>query len=257
MGIFNELCPYVLLALGRGSIEKGIQITMPAWGKDGYFEFQNGARVTMVNRYVYVIRPLGYKLNPDKGPAFAAVDIATLGIPAQGDFSLYIGSGEPHPGDIKSHLKPAIFTVCIDKKHGGVAQDITRSAVGNALVAAASLERCRFVWISLNCNTYSVLHYLPDARGQPGKPYRDTDNVLGYRRSDGTLPPAVAESNLTTRVAVEVAMACASHDGAVGAETPQKRRGGPPDGMPGCEKHVHNFDHPSWQLFIEASPCSG
>ena len=146
---------------------------------------------------------------------------------------------------------------CIDKKHSGVAQDITRPAVGNALVAAASLERCRFVWISLNCNTYSVLHYLPDARGQPGKPYRDTDNVLGYRRSDGTLPPAVAESNLTTRVAVEVAMACASHDGAVGAETPQKRRGGPPDGMPGCEKHVHNFDHPSWQLFIEASPCSG
>ena len=48
-------------------------------------------------------------------------------------------------------------------------------------------------------------------------------------------------------------MACASHDGAIGAETPQKRRGGPPDGMPGCEKHVHNFDHPSWQMFINAT----
>ena len=26
--------------------------------------------------------------------------------------------------------------------------------------------------------------------------------------------------------------------------------------MPGCDKHVHSFDHPSWQMFINATGAS-
>ena len=71
--MLNKACPYVLLALGRASIEKGVILLMPAWGADGHFAYPNGVRVTFHNRYVLVIRPIGYKFNPDKAIALFSV----------------------------------------------------------------------------------------------------------------------------------------------------------------------------------------
>ena len=62
--VFHPPCPYVLLAIGRGSWEQGISMFMPAWGGVGFFEYPNGVRVMLYNRFVYVLRPVGYKNSP-------------------------------------------------------------------------------------------------------------------------------------------------------------------------------------------------
>ena len=56
--IINTLCPYVLLSLGRASIEQGIRLHMPGWGEDGYFVYPNGVKVTLLNKMVFVVQPI-------------------------------------------------------------------------------------------------------------------------------------------------------------------------------------------------------
>lgn len=53
--ILNTACPYILIPVGKLSRTRGIELYMPPWGKDGYFEYPNGVRVRMVNRNVWVI----------------------------------------------------------------------------------------------------------------------------------------------------------------------------------------------------------
>lgn len=53
--ILNTACPYVLIPVGKLSRTKGIELYMPPWGKDGYFQYPNGVRIRMVNRNVWVI----------------------------------------------------------------------------------------------------------------------------------------------------------------------------------------------------------
>lgn len=53
--ILNPSCPYVLVPVGRLSHTKGVEVNMPAWGRDGHFRFPNGVRVRMVNKNVWVI----------------------------------------------------------------------------------------------------------------------------------------------------------------------------------------------------------
>ena len=251
--IVNRLCPYVLLALGRASIEKGLSMWMPAWGEDGYFAYPNGVKVVIHNRHVLVVRPIGYKVNPARTMLAAIVSPADLGVPTDGDFAFYLGSGDDRPGDIQSWLKSTIPVVCVDKCRGGVAHDCSGLGVSRAIVEASSWPRCRFVFVSFGCNTFSVLHYLPDAQGRPGRPYRDIDHPLGFQRADGTRPPIVEESNATIRCAAEAMMACFAHGGEFGAETPAHRRAGTPDAMPGCEKHACMYDTPSFKLLIASS----
>ena len=46
--IFNPKCAYVLIAIGRASIQQGVKLVMPAWGADGYFEYPNAVRVPVL-----------------------------------------------------------------------------------------------------------------------------------------------------------------------------------------------------------------
>ena len=100
--IFNPKCAYVLIAIGRASIQQGVKLVMPAWGADGYFEYPNAVRVPVLNRNVLIIRPLGYKLSPSH--ALAMSSASAIGIPPDGDFGLYLGAGQPWSGDIASQL---------------------------------------------------------------------------------------------------------------------------------------------------------
>jgi len=59
--VLHEACPYALWSPGRASIECGVSLSMPAWGKDGFVEFTSGICVSFINQHVLVLRPLGYK----------------------------------------------------------------------------------------------------------------------------------------------------------------------------------------------------
>lgn len=72
--ILNPSFPYVLVPVGRLSHTKGVEVHMPAWGRDGHFEYPNGVRVRMVNRNVWVIadhvdRPKDDMGNPSRAIA--------------------------------------------------------------------------------------------------------------------------------------------------------------------------------------------
>ena len=246
--ILNRLCAYVLIALGRASREQGVKAVMPSWGHNGYFEYPSGVRVTLLNRHVLIVRPIGYKLNPERSPAaMSAVTPDALGIPPDGDFGLYLGGGDQRPGDLESQLAGTIRVAVIDTRRGGVLHDLTSVTVVALLIEAAGWKRCRFVFISIECRTWSSALLLPDAKGNPGKPYRDIDNVLGIKDENGRLPPIVEAHNFMTRAAAAIARSNLIHEGMVIAETPACRREGSEDATPGCERHVHMFDHPSWR----------
>ena len=250
--ILNRTCAYVLLALGRASKEQGVRMVMPEWGGDGYFVYPNGIRVTLLNRNVLLVRPIGYKPSPERSMATAnasasAVTLEALGIPVDGDFGMYLGANHPRPGDLEAQLTGSIRLVCIDTCRGGVLHDLTSPSVTEALVDAASLARCRFAYSSVECRTWSSALFLPDAKGQPGRPYRAwPDHVLGFEGHDGKLPPNVEEANAMARCAAAVCRAVAAHGGFFLAETPACRRTGQPDETTGCEQHASMLDHPAW-----------
>ena len=65
--ILNERCAYVLLALGKASRDSGLELTMPAWGNDCQAKFPNGVTITLLNRDILVLRPLGYRPSITRG----------------------------------------------------------------------------------------------------------------------------------------------------------------------------------------------
>jgi hypothetical protein len=67
--VLHEECPYALWSPGRASIERGVSLSMPGWGEDGFFEFPNSIRICFFNHFVLVLRPLGYKESPRHAPA--------------------------------------------------------------------------------------------------------------------------------------------------------------------------------------------
>jgi len=62
--VLHEACPYALWSPGRASIERGVSLSMPGWGKDGFAKFTSGIRVSFINQHVLVLRPLGYTRRP-------------------------------------------------------------------------------------------------------------------------------------------------------------------------------------------------
>jgi len=103
--ILNKACAYVLLSLGRASIEKGLSTDIPAWGADCFATFPNGVIVKLLNRNVLALRPIGYKDSPARG-LVAAVSADQLGIPDECDFFLYLGSGPRRRGGNTPYTYP-------------------------------------------------------------------------------------------------------------------------------------------------------
>ena len=74
---------------------------MPPYGADGSFTYPNGVRITLLNRYVLGVRPIGYKLSPQSRlGCLASSAVHALGVPAQGLYFVYIGSNTRRKGDI-------------------------------------------------------------------------------------------------------------------------------------------------------------
>ena len=253
--ILHEPCPYVLLAIGLGSIQQGISLWVPAWGAAGYFEFPSGVQVPLLNTGVTVVRPIGYKVHPSAG--LAAVTVSDLGVPAEGRFILSICSGRRRTGDLGEQLLGDTAVVHIDLLVGGCKHNIVFPAVAVALVEAAGYDRCDGSFMALDCSTWSTAHLLPRSDGTPGKALRAyPDEVCGILNADGTLPRKVAEANTSSEHAVQIARACRSHGAPVMCETPACRRAGTVDHIRGCESHAYMYDHPAWRSFIKDSGAS-
>lgn len=75
--ILNTACPYILIPVGKLSRTKGIELCMPPWGKDGYFQYPNGVRVRMVNRNVWVIADHVEQAHPHKHADVAQTSATT------------------------------------------------------------------------------------------------------------------------------------------------------------------------------------
>lgn len=256
--IYNPSCAYVLLSIGRASIEQGVEMMMPAWGEAGTITYPNGVAITVHNRRVLVLRPIGYKQTPL--PTLAGVTPSDLGIPVEGNYVLYLGSGPQKDTDVDHQLqgmRATVRAVMIDIRIGGTAHDLTRRPVAAALISAARDGRCVGVIASIRCKTWSVATIMPCTDGRPGKPYRDCDHILGIPDDKGGVPPAVVEANLETEHTTEIIMAALSHGGFVMAEQPARRTpetaSRPEHVIPGCERSVHMFDHPAWKLVAEVS----
>jgi len=244
--ILNESCPYILIAIGRASHEQGVSLPLPAWGKDGFFEFPDGVQLSFLNRQVFVLRPMGYTESPST--ALVAVRAEDFGIPEEGPYGLYLCSGPARAGDVTSHLEGDFPFVRIDKLLG---HDLSLRPVASALIGAAASERCMSVLASLECRTWSSALFLPDSKGNPGKPLRDTDNVLGKQGLSPLERAKVDEANAVTLHCGQIVWMCASRGCGYIAESPVRRSGGTPDSIDGCEKHVIYLDHPAWRALTK------
>ena len=160
-------------------------------------------KVTTAEKVAVAIELLGGKLEhhepkvkqakTKQPPAISTTDV---GVPTVGCFILYLGAGLPHEGDFASWVdaaeaagwktKPAV--VNIEIKIGKETHDLRRTAVVEALVAAATCGRCVGVLVSLECTTWSAAHFLPDKYGKPGRPWCNANYVLGIPGADGDVP---------------------------------------------------------------------
>ena len=197
--------------------------------------------------------------------ALSLVTFESLGIPDEGDFGIYVASGERRDGDVGWQLRDGITVACIDLGVGGQAHNLNNPAVVRSMLQAAGSPRCQFIFKSLDCSTRTAAHFLPDAQGRPGRPWRDGFHVLGFVRPDGTLPRRVQEADQVVALGAQLGLAVASHGGHFLAETPACRGDGcgglvtaaePGDALDGAEAHVYMYDHPAWRHLIEVTNAS-
>ena len=166
-------------------------------------------------------------------------------------YFLYLGSGPAREGDLSSQLERigGFPIINVDIKIGGYDHDFSHSDVQRHIFKIASDKRCKGVFISIPCKTFSVL------RGKPGVensyPLRDLDHVLGIPREDGTLPHKVIESNAMSDFAARVMAAVHSNGGVFVAESPPSRAAGSRFPIEGRERHACQFDHPAWKQVCE------
>ena len=258
--IKNVNCPYILIAVGRASLEMGAALFMPGYGENGTLAFKGGITVTVHNRKVLALRPLGYKISPAAAPALAATT-ADIGVPANGDFAYYIGSGPRHEHDIARHaseLGVEAFIVFIDIAVAGELHNLLKRPTIASMLVGAKLDRCRGAIVSIRCKSWSAAHLMPKPDGTPGTALRDfPDAIEGILRADGTLPRSVTEGNTETEHITEVCHAIAKHDGFLMVEMPTRRRAGstllPHLALEGCERHAHMLDHPAWVQLKKAT----
>ena len=255
--ILNETCPYALLAPGRASIEKGLSLSMPGWGADGFMSYPNGVTIRVYNRNVLALRPLGYKPSPSLGLAASVHD---LGIPTSGDWIPFICYGPRRDGDVIHHARELGISACVvpfDIKLGGDSHDITTRRFVDCLCSAIDHQgkaRCIGGAFSIRCKTWSASQHLPDSRGNPAKPRRShPDHILGVPDENGNIPAAISEANTESEHAVEIATCIAKHHGFVIVETPGRRRRGSTHfdwhALSDCDNHAHMLDHPAWLRF--------
>ena len=189
------------------------------------------------------IPPGGYRT-----PGALANLLLALGVPATGQYYMYLGSNVPRPGDVASHLRDIsdIPLLSIDTKVGGYQHDLSDSIVGDAVVTAASDVRCLGVLTSLPCKLWSSVRS-ELGEGVNARPVRDCDFPLGYRDVSGNIPAPVLAANKVVDVAAAAMAGVFAHGGFFIAETPTGRGSNVPKqfAIPGKEKHINQFEHPS------------
>ena len=198
-------------------------------------------------------------MSPAAAPTLAATT-ADIGVPANGDFVYYIGSGPQHEHDVARHaceLGVEAFIVSIDITVAGQLHNILKRPTIASMLAGARLDRCRGAIVSIRCKSWSAAHLMPKPDGTPGTALRSfPDSIEGIPRADGTLPRSVMEGNIETEHITEVCHTIAKHGGFLLVEMPTRRRAGstlPPHlALEGYEKHAHMLDHPAWVRLKEA-----
>ena len=124
--------------------------------------------------------------------------------------------------------------------------DFSNPAVASAVRQIASMPRCLGVLSSVPCRTWSASRSVPAGGGlQHSRPLRDCDNPLGFRRADGSLPPAVETANALADLAADAMSLCLDHQGFFIAEAPVSRGRNSPFAIRGRETHIGPLDRPS------------
>ena len=147
---------------------------MPAWGGDCVAEWPNGVCVGIFNRNVLVVRPIGYKVSPRA--SLMSITTSDIGVPEEGPYGVYIASGERRVGDIGWHLNGTICTVCIDKAINPIMNLLNPDLI-TLLLGVVGDHRCKFLFESLDCRTWTAVLFHPDSNGNPGHPWRDAHHV--------------------------------------------------------------------------------
>ena len=132
----------------------------------------------------------------------------------------------------------------VDTRVGGYDHDLTHDEVQRRVLEVASAPRCRGVFVSIPCKTFSVLRSKPGV--EHSYPLRSSKHVLGIPRADGTLPPKVVDSNIMSDFAAKVMRVVHDNGGVFAAESPPSRGAGSRFPIEGREDHVSQFDHPAW-----------
>ena len=188
--------------------------------------------------------------------------VSTLfGLPATGNYYLYLGSNAPREHDLSSALRNLTTVPCVyvDVVIGGYQHDLSQPEVAASALAAALSARCLGVLVSVPCKTWSAVRSV-QAHGAlaNSKPLRDCDNPLGFADERGNVPERVLSANRIVDCAAACMEACYSHGGFFIAEAPVGRGKGAPAAfrIPGRERHINQFRHPSISALRAATNAS-
>ena len=163
-------------------------------------------------------------------------------VPSDCDFLIYLASGRDRDGSVaRQAAARGIYVLNVDLKEGGYGHDLTSRAVIDALLLHAAHPRCRGVFASVPCGSWSVLRYR-----RPGPPVvrRLPRWQRGIPRDDGTLPDVVVRGNAMLDASMEIMEACIEHGGFAGFESPVSRSAGSPFAMGGREDHASMWADP-------------
>ena len=187
---------------------------------------------------------------PVQGNGFSTPHIP---VPAGKEYFVYLGSGPERNGSIKAHLESlgSLTVVPIDSRIGGYDHDLTDSAVQRRIFEIVSDAKCKGVFVSIPCKTFSVLRSKPGV--EHSYPLRNVRNVLGIPREDGTLPLKVVHSNIMSDFAAQMMQIVHDNGGVFVAESPPGRGANSRFPIAGREEHVSQFDHPAWVDLREAT----
>jgi hypothetical protein len=179
------------------------------------------------------------------GGSVAGATVLGLDARANGEFILYLCSGEARNGDFSSWVSQLsaaqVYVVNVDVLRGGYADDISAPPVLARLMELASDRRCRGVLATIPCSTWSPARFV-----QPGpKPLRSLAEPEGFRDADGQLPPAVAKANAIARNAIALADAAAAHGGQFIFENPVGRDRTSQFAIAGREDHASLWKLPA------------
>ena len=160
-----------------------------------------------------------------------------------GEYFIYLGSGELRDGDLKSQLmKSGYGCLCVDVCIDARAHNLLDDGVTSRLVELASSPQCVGVMASLPCSTWCAARYEPG--GPPVR--RDSSEPAGITDEHGRLPHEILRANRLVENGLKVMTAARQQRPPRRCllECPAWRGEGSPTPLLGREKHVSMISYP-------------